>query len=668
MPASRTSPRPGGPARPVPSAREAQALREALALRSALAAGQPLTPAQAAALRTATGAAVRTAPGAARTTGRSPARRPAAARSTTQRPTTQRPTTQRPATRPARRKPTRSPDRTGASWSVRLRVVALGTLLMPVVATLVLPGTDGTGPGEGPSDTMALALTAQSSLLQDAGHYRQLEQEVAQRRTELQQARQTEQAALEQVQAQQQTIGATAAERYRATPQQRHPLLGLSVRDGDATAGALLGQAVADGADLALAGDIVRAERATVSLAVAGSRVAQARSAVAAARARADAVLATVRSAVGDLTPEITSALAGLGVVPVAGPQQARNEQAVARWQHYLAQVSGAGIELPTAAQIADPTNLPGGLSPALDASGQPIPGVVWAIVGSSPVTVLPAETVAAVSSALSQLGKPYVPGASGPDTYDCGGFTSASWLLAGYAVPAPPQDQWATGAAVPLADVQVGDLVYAPGGQDVGIYLGDGEVIAASAGTYQVSVRPMTAGSSATRVTLPAPAQANAPLPVAEAGACGAALPPPGERTAAWGGWSNGQIPGDALCRLGVHRHALRCDAAASYGQLDAAYAAAFGTRLCITDSYRSLGGQVSAFARKPKLAAVPGTSNHGWALAVDLCGGINVAGSAQWTWMTANAARFGFVQPAWASPGGEKPEPWHWEYGYIS
>jgi LAS superfamily LD-carboxypeptidase LdcB len=63
-----------------------------------------------------------------------------------------------------------------------------------------------------------------------------------------------------------------------------------------------------------------------------------------------------------------------------------------------------------------------------------------------------------------------------------------------------------------------------------------------------------------------------------------------------------------------------------------------------------------------------VPGTSNHGWALAVDLCGGINIGGSAQWAWMVANAARFGFVQPDWASPGGEKPEPWHWEYGYIS
>jgi len=649
VPAPRTSARPSTSARPAITAREAQALREALALRSLAAAGQPLTPAQAAAVRAATAVAARTAPRAVRPASRRPApgRRPAA--STT------------------RRKPARPAGRKGSTWSARLRVVALSTLLLPAAAALVLPGAGEEGSG-GPLDTTTLALTAQSSLLEDAGRYRELEQEVARARTQLQQARDLEQAALAEVRAQQRTVGSTAADLYRATAQERFPLLGLSVQDADATSAALLGQSVADRADQALTGDIVRAERSSASLAAATDRVAQAESAVEAARDRADVVLATVRSAVDDLTPEITSALAGLGAVPTTGPQQERNQAAVQRWQGYLAQLATAGIEPPAAAAIADPEDLPSGFSPALDAAGQPIPGVVWAVVDSSPVTVLPAETVAAVSNALSQLGKPFVPGTTGPDTYDCGGFTAASWLLAGYAVPSTPQDQWTTGAAVAPAAVQVGDLVYAPGGQDVGIYLGDGDVVGASAGTYQVSVRPMAAGSSATRVTLPSPAQANAPLPLAEAGACGAALPPPGQRTAAWGGWSNGQIPADALCRLGTYSHALRCDAAASYGQLDAAYTAAFGTPLCITDSYRSLGAQIAAFATKPKLAAVPGTSNHGWALAVDLCGGINVGGSAQWAWMVANAARFGFVQPDWASPGGEKPEPWHWEYGYIS
>jgi len=184
------------------------------------------------------------------------------------------------------------------------------------------------------------------------------------------------------------------------------------------------------------------------------------------------------------------------------------------------------------------------------------------------------------------------------------------------------------------------------------------------------VGVRDLAAGSSAVRVTMQGPSQPNEPLLAAgTTGPCGAPPPAP-ERavTPAWGGWANGQIPAEALCEIGVHKHALRCDAAASYRQLGTAFEATFGSPLCITDSYRSLGAQVAAFYAKPALAAVPGTSNHGWALAVDLCGGINVAGTPQWTWMTQNASRFGFVQPTWAGPGGEKPEPWHWEYGYIS
>jgi peptidoglycan DL-endopeptidase CwlO len=641
-----------------------QALREAVALRQTLAAGQALTPEQAAALRVAAAAATRTGPV-----------RPAAA-AATGRPTAKRTATRKPAARAkAQSKPRTkavprpAKPRTGARWSTRLRVVALSTVLLPAVASLALPGAPDGAPGGGPLDVTALALTAQSTLLESAGEYRRLEQETAARTTELQQAQLAQEAALARVAADQQVVGQTAAGLYRAAADERYPLLGVTVHDGAATSTALYRQAIAERSDRELEGAVVRAERAGTSLEAAAARVTAARSAIDALTRQAAGVLSTVRATVDDLGPDVAGRLAGLGAIPAAGAQQERNIQAVARWQDYLARLAAAGIESPSAADLADADDLPAGLSPALDAAGSPLPGIAWAVIGSSPVTVLPAETVAAVSAALSQLGKPFVPGASGPETYDCGGFTSAAWLLAGYAVPTNPQAQWAAGAAVPVTDAQVGDLVFAPGGQDVGIYLGDGDVIGASAGSYQVGVGTLAAGSSVTRVTLPAPAQPNAALaPGGDKGACGAALPVPGTVSPAWGGWSNGQIPPETLCALGVNRHALRCDAAASYAQLDTAYRAAFDTPLCITDSYRSLRGQVTAYALKPGLAAVPGTSNHGWALAVDLCGGINIAGSAQWTWMTANAGRFGFVQPTWAGPAGEKPEPWHWEYGYIS
>jgi hypothetical protein len=436
-----------------------------------------------------------------------------------------------------------------------------------------------------------------------------------------------------------------------------------------ATSDALYRHALADRDQTALEGALVRAERSTVTLASTSDRVAEARARVKEMSRAADAVLDAVRRQADALDAEVAGRIAGLGSVPVTGPQQERNLRAMARWQGYLAQLSTAGVEPPPAADVIDPSRVPRGLSPALDGAGAPIPGIAWTVIGSRPFPVLPAETVAAVSSALSQLGKPYVPDTAGPDSYDCGGFTSAAWLLGGHAVPTAPQDQWATGAPVPMNSLQIGDLVHSPGGLDVGIYLGEGDVIGASAGSYSVSIRSVVPGSSATRVTLPAPGQPNAPLPMGgDTGLCGAPLPVPGTVNPAWGGWGNGQIPADALCRLGVYSHALRCDAAASYAELSTAYEAAFGSPLCITDSYRSFGAQVAAFYLKPALAAVPGTSNHGWALAVDLCGGVNIGGSPQWTWMTANAGRFGFVQPAWAGPSGEKPEPWHWEYGYIS
>lgn len=546
----------------------------------------------------------------------------------------------------------------------------MSTLLLPAAAALVLPGPQDRGPGTAPVDVTEVALSTQTSLLGKADRYRELQREITERQADLREAQATEQTARAQVAAQQQALGDAAAYLYRATPAERYPLLGLSVHDREATGASLDGQAVVERADRERAGAAIRAARAAASLAQAEARVAAAAAAVDETERRADGVLQLVRDEVDGLSPEVTGQIAALGAIPAAGEQQERNEQATRRWQAYLARLAGAGIEPPPAARLADPARLPAGMSPALDEYARPIPGVAWAVIGSSPVTVLPAETVAAVSTALSQLGKPFVVDANGPDAYDCGGFTSASWLLAGHAIAGTPEEQWATGSPVALTELQIGDVVFSGDGLDVGLYLGSGDVIGASAATFQVGVRSLTAGSAAVRVTLPAPAQPNEPLTGAgTTGPCGAPPPEPGRvATPAWGGWANGQIPAEALCELGVNGHALRCDAAAAYGQMSTAFAAAFGQPLCITDSYRSLAGQVAAFYAKPALAAVPGTSNHGWALAVDLCGGINVGGTPQWTWMTQHAGRFGFVQPDWASPGGEKPEPWHWEFGYIS
>ena len=578
-------------------------------------------------------------------------------------------------TRPPQRRrpavPTVAPERTGAGWRTRLGVVAAGVLVLPVTASLLLSGPATPEDDAAPRTATQLALSAHTDLVRQSERYTKASNGLKSRQIELAAARKAEDAAQAAAQDAQAVVGTGAAELFRAAPGEKLPVFGLDVTDPAATADVLYAQAIADRTDTGLEQAVVRAERAGQALDAARITVRDAEDRVATASARADELLAATRSQVAELPAAMSATIAGLSRVPSSGAQQQRNERALARWQHYLRSLAKAGIEPPAAAELFDPEHLPAGLSPALDDDGNPVAGVAWAVVGSSPVTVLPAETVAAVSSALSQLGKPYVPGATGPDTYDCGGFTAAAWLRAGWSVPVTPAAQWRTGTAVPTASMQIGDLVLSPGGLDVGLYLGGGDVLAASATGYRVTVRSVPSGASAVRVTLGRAEQPNPALDASPGAlACGAkpskksaAVPSP-----AWGGWSNGRIPSDSLCELGPSGHLLRCDAAEGYARLAQAYADRFGRGLCITDSYRSYGAQLTAFALKPGLAAVPGTSNHGWALAVDLCGGVNGFGTPQWRWMSENAGRFGWVQPTWAGPQGEKPEPWHWEFGIIS
>lgn len=128
--------------------------------------------------------------------------------------------------------------------------------------------------------------------------------------------------------------------------------------------------------------------------------------------------------------------------------------------------------------------------------------------------------------------------------------------------------------------------------------------------------------------------------------------------------GAANGRLSDSDLCDLWVGGHQLRADAAVALAELNVAYQEAFGEALSITDSYRSYAAQVSVARRKPGLAARPGTSEHGWGLAVDLAGGVQNA-DRRYRWLRENAPRYGWDNPAWARSGGSGPyEPWHWEF----
>ena len=95
-----------------------------------------------------------------------------------------------------------------------------------------------------------------------------------------------------------------------------------------------------------------------------------------------------------------------------------------------------------------------------------------------------------AVQFALAQVGKPYVFGASGPDSFDCSGLTMAAWSTAGVSLPHSAADQYNYGTHVSINQLQPGDLVflYQPIGH-VEIYIGSGMLVSAPQSGENVSV-----------------------------------------------------------------------------------------------------------------------------------------------------------------------------------
>lgn len=120
---------------------------------------------------------------------------------------------------------------------------------------------------------------------------------------------------------------------------------------------------------------------------------------------------------------------------------------------------------------------------------------------------------------------------------------------------------------------------------------------------------------------------------------------------------YTNGNVPAGARTALAdFSGQSLWGPAARSFDAMVAA-AKADGISLKVTDSYRAYETQVRLAEQKGLysqggLAAEPGTSKHGWAVAVDL--GLD---SAALAWMRQNGARFGFVEDT-------PREPWHWGY----
>ncbi|RKS09016.1 cell wall-associated NlpC family hydrolase [Nocardiopsis sp. Huas11] len=90
-------------------------------------------------------------------------------------------------------------------------------------------------------------------------------------------------------------------------------------------------------------------------------------------------------------------------------------------------------------------------------------------------------DVQAVLDFARAQIGKPYVWGGTGPDSYDCSGLVQAAWAQAGVSLPRTTYDQVNAGTPVSRDQLQPGDLLFfysASAPSHVGIYSGNGMMI----------------------------------------------------------------------------------------------------------------------------------------------------------------------------------------------
>ncbi len=103
-----------------------------------------------------------------------------------------------------------------------------------------------------------------------------------------------------------------------------------------------------------------------------------------------------------------------------------------------------------------------------------------------------------ALEWARTQLGKPYVWGATGPDGYDCSGLTQSAFAQAGVSLPRTTRAQYAATSRVPVDQLRPGDLIFyssngaASGIYHVAIYAGDGMRLHAPSPGKSVELVPM--------------------------------------------------------------------------------------------------------------------------------------------------------------------------------
>ena len=113
--------------------------------------------------------------------------------------------------------------------------------------------------------------------------------------------------------------------------------------------------------------------------------------------------------------------------------------------------------------------------------------------------TTTPGKGSTVVETAKKYIGYKYVYGASGPNSFDCSGFTSYIFKLHGVSLNRTAKGQYSNGTAVSRSNLQPGDLImFGPSASKinhVGIYIGGGSIVHAANPSRGVTIDTINSG-----------------------------------------------------------------------------------------------------------------------------------------------------------------------------
>ena len=271
-------------------------------------------------------------------------------------------------------------------------------------------------------------------------------------------------------------------------------LAGLVVVDGANEAGLRRGYAPVVLGDQTDVLDQLRAarqdiDRATHELDARLERQRQLVATISADRAEIGRTQARLTTLAGTVDRELASAVAA----EQARQEAAAEAAAAARQKAELAKQAAAqqraaqARQAESAALLAASRTRPSTAAGSAPGGSARPPAQVSPAAGLAPAEValpIPPTSPAAalaVAEALRQLGKPYVFGTNGPDTFDCSGLTQWAWARAGVGMDHYTVSQYNAFPHVGLDQLQPGDLVFFNIDLGhMGMYIGNGNIVQA--------------------------------------------------------------------------------------------------------------------------------------------------------------------------------------------